>query len=526
MKKHSIALLILICISKIAIPQITFQKTFGSGPWNDFGMSVLQDTADQGYTIAGYTNSFGAGVGIYLLHTDVNGSTVWSKQYGSLSYGFSVRKTFDGGCIIAGQTYNTGVGAYIYYVVRTNNNGDTVWTKTYHNGSWPSAASGYPRDVWQTADSGFIFTGCVDATHSFGLIRTDANGNVLWTKSYGGTIGEHSYSIQQTTDGGFIISGFTNSFGAGDYDVFLVKTDGSGNIVWSKTYGTTGIEEGYSVQQTSDNGYIITGKTQADLFTPADVFLMKITSAGNILWTKTYGGINGEVGYSVQQTADGGYVLAGTTNSFGAGNMDVYLIRTDPDGDTLWTKAYGGINDDIGYSVKQTTNGGFIITGETSSFGAGGIDVYLICTDSEGYSGCNESGTNTIVDNPAFTQGSGGTILSSATSLYHTSVVVSNPGTIETTLCTTVGIPQLSNISKNISIFPNPSSAFINLNINNIYNEEVELNIYTSIGILVRSEILKQDQRQLTVGDLNSGMYILETKVKRRSEKQKLLIQR
>jgi len=526
MKKFTIILLILICISKITSAQIAFQKTFGStsSTWNDFGRAVLQDTIDGGYTIAGFTNSFGAGVGIYLFHTNVNGSVLWSKQYGSNAYGESILQTFDGGYIIAGLKYSSP--GFHFYAVRTDNNGDTLWTKTYNNGTSPGAASDGTMSVWQTTDGGFVFTGYYDANNCFGIIRTDANGNILWTKAYGGG-GEHSHSLQQTADGGLIICGYTFNFGAGDYDVYLVKTDNTGNILWTKTYGTTGVEEPYSVQQTTDGGYIITGKTQpGGILSQGYVFLIKTNSTGDTLWTKSYGGTVGEMGYSVQQTTDGGYIVTGVTYSFGAGGQDVYLIRTNSTGDILWTKAYGGINNDFGISVKQTANGGFIITGETSSFGAGGIDVYLICTDANGNSGCNESGTNTIVGNPSFITSSGGTILSSGAIAYHDSISVTNPVKTEIPLCTYVVIPQLSNNSETVNIYPNPASDIVTLNIDNIINADLILNIYNVIGELVKSELLKQNQQKINVKGLNNGIYIVEIKSKKWTEKQKLIIQR
>ncbi|MFA5781675.1 MAG: gliding motility-associated C-terminal domain-containing protein [Bacteroidales bacterium] len=432
-----------------------FQKTFG-GPsaWNNFGRSVLQDTIDGGYTIAGFTNDFGAGVGIYLIHTDINGNTLWSKQYGNDASGQSIRQTFDGGYIISGIILN---GSFHYYAIRTNNNGDTLWTKTYNNGTGAGAMSDAPMSAWQTTDGGFAFTGYFDANNCFGLIRTDANGDTLWTKAYGASCplgcGEHSYSLQQTADGGFIICGYTFSFGAGDYDVYLVKTDNMGNIVWTKTYGTTGVEEAYSVQQTTDGGYIITGKTQpGGILSPADVFLIKTNSTGDTLWTKTYGA-GGEIGFSVQQTTDGGYIVAGFTISFGAGGEDVYLVRTDANGDTLWTRAYGGASEDFGMSVKQSASGGFIITGQTSSFGAGGIDVYVISTDADGYSGgCNETGTSTIVGNPSFIIGSGGSILSSGATVNNTAINVNSLTSIDSVLCSPcINLSVISEISTDVT---------------------------------------------------------------------------
>jgi len=217
------------------------------------------------------------------------------------------------------------------------------------------------------------------------LVSTTAAdpGDTLWTRTYGGSHSDWGHSVQQTSDGGYVIAGWTLSFGAGRFDVYLVKTDSSGDSLWARTYGRSRSDYGYSVQQTSDGGYIIAGYTES--FGPGgyDVWLLKADSSGHLLRTRTYGGSRTDCGYSVQQTSDGGYVIAGWTLSFGAGRGDVYLLKTDSSGDTLWTRTYGGSSDDIGYSVQQTADGGYIVAGRTRSFGAGDGDVYLIKTAGE-----------------------------------------------------------------------------------------------------------------------------------------------
>ncbi|MBI5217955.1 MAG: gliding motility-associated C-terminal domain-containing protein [Bacteroidia bacterium] len=444
MKKILFFLIIISCsIFNFQLGAQVFQKTFsGTNQWNDFGVSALQDTTNGEYTISGFTNSF-SGIRAFLLHLDANGNTLWTKGYGGsgtqITYGHSVRRTFDGGYIIAAQKLSSG--SFHYCAIRTNGNGDTLWTKTWHNGSYPSAASGYTRDVCQTTEGGFVFTGLVDANNTFGVIRTDANGNIVWTKAYGDSCalgcGQRSHAVQQTADGGFIICGYTFSFGAGDYDAYLIKTDGSGNIVWTKTYGTTGAEEAYSVRQTTDGGYIFTGYTRISIMDPAHIILVKTNSSGDLLWTKSFSGPTGEFAFSVKQTSDNGYIVAGYTYSFGAGDADVYMIRTNSAGDTLWTKVYGGAGSDYGYSVQQTTDGGFIVSGETSSFGTTGINVYFIKTDANGNSGndgCNQWTTNTVIGNPSFITGSGGGILSSATTVYGTALTVNTPPFIDSVL--------------------------------------------------------------------------------------------
>ena len=214
------------------------------------------------------------------------------------------------------------------------------------------------------------------------LLVSLSNAQQRWERNYGGTNYDLGYSAQQTQDGGYIIAGSAASFGAGGGDVYLIKTNVYGDTLWTRTYGGTYYDGGFSVQQTSDGGYIVAGYT-GSFGAGGDVYLIKTNAFGDTLWTRTYGGTSYDLGNSGQQTSDGGYIIAGYTNSFGAGGYDVYLIKTNSQGDTLWTRTYGGTNVDVGESVRQTSDGGYVITGTTGSFGAGG-DFYLIKTNATG----------------------------------------------------------------------------------------------------------------------------------------------
>jgi hypothetical protein len=230
------------------------------------------------------------------------------------------------------------------------------------------------HSVQQTSDGGFILLGWTESFDAreadVWLIKTDASGNIEWDRTFGGSDWDKGYSVQQTSDGGFILVGYTESFGAGRADVWLIKTDANGNKLWDRTFGGSDWDKGYSVQQTSDGGFIIVGYTASFGAGWADVWLIKTDANGNKQWDRTFGGGWNDLGYSVQQTSDGGFILLGWTESFGAGEGDVWLIKTDADGNKLWDRTFGGRYRwwgywDESYSVQQTSDGGYILVGST-----------------------------------------------------------------------------------------------------------------------------------------------------------------
>jgi len=406
----------------------SFAKTYGRTSY-DYAYSV-QQTSDGGYIVAGGTISFGAG-DIFLIKTDMNGNKIWAKTYGGTSddTASSVQQTSDGGYIVVGYTRSFGAGDFDIFLIKTDANGNVQWAKTYGGKSFEEAFS-----VQQTSDGGYILAG---RTYSFGaggydvlLIKTDANGNIQWAKTYGGANHDWTYSVQQTSDGGYIVAGYTASFGAGWGDIFLIKTDANGNIQWAKTYGETDGDEAYSVRQTSDGGYIVAGTTWSFGAGWGDIFLIKMDANGNIQWAKTYGGTDYDWAYSVQQTSDGGYIVAGWTSSFGAGYRDIFLIKTDANGNIQWAKTYGGKSFEEAFSVQQTSDGGYILAGWTSSFGAGYGDIFLIKTDADGNIGsCSiVQNVNPTVTTPSPTVTTPSPLVSSISpTVYSVSPTVTSP---------------------------------------------------------------------------------------------------
>jgi hypothetical protein len=361
-------------------PDTLWTRTYG-GIAREGSFSV-QQTCDGGYIMTGPTMSYGAGGwDVYLVKIDSNGVAIWTRTFGGNGEDWSrtVQQTSDSGYIIVGWTSSFGSGGLDIYLIKTDINGNLSWQRTYGGSNWE-------RGYWveQTVDGGYVISGW---TESFGagdrdiyLIKTDTNGNVIWTRTFGGSNEDFSRSCQQTSDGGYIVGGWTSSFGVYGQAVYLVKTDSDGNAIWSKIIDGPGDDHCNSLIQTKDGGYILAGGTTSFGAGAWDVYLIKTDVTGNMVWSKTFGGYSIERMHHVKQTSDGGYIMVGFTSSFGAGNYDFYVIKTDVNGDSIWTKTYGGRDYDCGESVQETSDGGYIITGQTMSYGAGDGDFYLIKT--------------------------------------------------------------------------------------------------------------------------------------------------
>ena len=307
----------------------------------------------------------------------------WTKTYGGIGReeARSGIQTSDGGYALVGHTTSATAGSFDFWFIRTDANGNMLWSKTYGGIDNDQANS-----VIQTSDGGYAITGHTNSygagQSDFWLIKTDANGNAQWNKTYGGTGVDWPYSVIQTGDGGYAVGGVTTSYST-SYDFWLVKTDASGNAQWNKTYGGTGFDEGWSVIQTSDGGYAIAGETRSYGAGIGDFWLVKTADNGITQWNKTYGGITSDKAHCVVQTSDGGYAIAGDT-SISDYDDDAWLVKTDANGNAQWNKTYGGSNGDYAYSVVQTSEGGYAMGGCTWSYGAFQGDFWQIKTDANG----------------------------------------------------------------------------------------------------------------------------------------------
>jgi len=308
--------------------------------------------------------------------------TVWTQTVGGpdSDYGVSVCQTNDGGFITVGKTDSYGAGGADVYLVRTDSDGGVLWTRTFGD-----SYNDFGTTVIQTTDGGFAIAGHTWVGHyDVWLIKTDAQGIESWNNTYGGEYDELGFDLQQSADGGYIITGSTESYGAGLRDAWLLKTDSLGVSLWNHTFGGIDHDVANCVRETADGGYVLTGKSRSFSEGFNDVWLIKTNSIGNEIWTQTFGGVEDDEGYCVEVLLDGGYIIVGNTRSFGSGETDVWLIQTDDIGTEIWNQAFGGAENDYGYSVKRMNAGGYIISGQTNSFGLEHGDAWLIRTDSFG----------------------------------------------------------------------------------------------------------------------------------------------
>jgi len=390
---------------------IGFTKSFGSGDydiwlvkttetgieqWNwtfggalmDIGES-LYITPDWDFIIAGYTSSFGAGNKDVWLVGMGDKEIQWNKTFGGDGYdwGSSVQQTIDGGYIVAGQKGISSLNNDVW-LIKTDKYGNELWNKTFGGGLNENA-----RTVQQTPDGGYIILANKEVndngdSYDFWLIKTDTNGIKEWDKTFDRSDWDYARSLQITDDGGFIIVGttFENS-----YDVWVIRTNSTGDIIWQKVHGGNDREEGYSIDNTSDNGFIISGITKSFGGGSEQLWLIKLNSSGNEIWNKSYGGSEWESGWSVMQTTDGGYIVCGITWSYGAGYPDYWLLKTDAYGVEKWNRTFGGTDGDHAYYVQQTKDGGYILIGNATTKTSDRHIAWVVKTNETGQEIWNQS---------------------------------------------------------------------------------------------------------------------------------------
>ncbi len=415
----------------VATPtQGTWAKTYGGSGLDVF--HSIQQTSDGGFIAAGETGSFG-GDGTWVVKLDEAGNVGWQNVYGGGCFGSSsARETSDGGFVISGAT--SSFPSNNTCVTRLDASGSVVWQKAYSGAGRDAATS-----LEITSDGGFIVAGVT--TYRGGrlpdafALRLDADGNVLWQRTYGAQGGDGFASIEPTSDGGFIAAGVTGSFGAGSFDAWVLKLDPLGNVVWQNVYGGPGTDRVLAVGQTFDGGFITAGTTSPSPL-EFDTWILRLDPFGEIVWQKTYG--FGEA-TAVQQTSDGGFIVTDQVANGG-------FRKLDDRGNVVWVRIYGGSRDDDLFSIQQTSDGGFVAAGFTKSFGVVGEegtgDAWVLRVDQRGgiIGQCHQkSRSNTPVTDTNST-----TTVTQAVA-DDVSTVVTEPVTVLTPTVATVGAQCLPN---------------------------------------------------------------------------------
>ena len=364
-------------------PSEEWNRTFGR--IYDDNVKYVRQTSDDGYILGGTIKSLNSGGSskylnnAWLIKVDVNGNEQWNKTFEDFSYIPYVLHFHDDGYIFVGIKSTERRPTVL---VKTDMNGNQLWKKSFSD-------LGNAQSVQQTSDGGFILAG-----KSYGargtdvrLVKTDANGSEQWSKTFGLDVRDTASSVRETRDGGYILAGDTRWSGnVRQLDVWLLKTDSNGNEQWNRTFGGTGDDSVYSILNTLDGGYILAGRTWS-YGTEIDAWVIKTDANGNEQWNKTLGMDGFDQVYSVVQTSDGGYVLAGRIDIAKNPDFkdqilyedhDVWLFKIDANGNLEWSKTIGGLKSDVARFVQQTSDGGYVIAGITESYGFGGSDIWLV----------------------------------------------------------------------------------------------------------------------------------------------------
>lgn len=478
-----------------------------------------------------------------LLSLIILGSSVcfaqpgFEKVYGAngYDYGYSVQQTFDRGYIVAGATTSFGNGNTDAYLLKVDSLGVGKWHKTFGDINIDQAYC-----VRETADSGLVIAGYTNSYGNGGydmyLIRTDSNGILLWSKTYGGSNWDFAYSVQPTSDGGFIIAGGTFSYGYGNEDFYVVKTDSNGDTLWTKTYGGTLDEEAKSIIQTPDGGYLLTGYSKSFGDLNGDIFTVKTDSNGDTLWTHLYAGHMEDCGNEVVNKPSGDYMLAGKSRDFSDNSLCGFRYDISPTGMMYGAdSSYNGTDDDylVGLNIMPDGRPAFLGNTFSYGFGLGTSDFKLdIWNPYNGFHGPTFGQTETETAYSLDNTYDGGYIMcgisNSFTPLNHIYLVKtdSNGVSAGSTSVVLTGLEE-NNDKGNFLLFPNPASERIQADLSTIDSKEINIKVYNMIGQVVYKELLKNhgEHFEMKTEDLPDGVYFFQLQTELLNITKKFIIQ-
>ncbi len=461
------------------VPDSLWCETYG-GDLTDFAKSLIQ-TNDGNYVFAGSTNSFGNEFyDVYLLKTDENGNELWSKTFGGLNHDVanSVIETSDNGLLITGYTYSFDSELSAIYVIKTDVNGDSLWTKVIDNYSYEFGNYGI-----QTSDENYVIVGDgrpenSDYTNII-LLKIDENSNILWLNYYEGN---NSYStnsgrcVQQTNDNELIISGTTTSSEQINANAYLIKTDAAGDTLWTKQFNGDGNSCGNFIQQTVNGDIIIVGNVEYDE-NYSDIYLIRTNANGNTIWTSKFGSQFDYKGYCVKQTNNGEIILVGSIHDWSDDRLNAYILKANSNGDSLWSQSYGGDLRTVANSIISTREDEYLLAGSINSYSSPfQTDAFLL-----------KLGNETIAEN-----------------------------NINSPHFSSINYPNPFNPSTTISFSVTQNSDFVTLEIYNIKGQKIKT--------LIHNEFAKGTHSIIWSGDdefnkpVSSGVYLYRLNVNGKTE--------
>lgn len=381
MRRIIFVILIIYLASKSELCANNWEGIYG-GAGNEFGYDIIK-TSDEGYVIVGVSSSFGdVWYDLWLFKIDSNGEIQWQNRYNSVYNEaiYSIVQISDGGYALVGAL-DVLSNIEDYWIIKVDNNFNIQWQKAIGKKGDERAVQ-----VIATSDGGFIATGHTD-TYGKGLAdiwvtKFNLIGQFLSYKTYGTAGSDFGKSIVETDDGGYLVAGITKSYSSGEFDIVLLKLNNEYNIVWQKVYGTAREERANHIIKTLDGGYIICGYIALNALSQRDILLIKLDSAGGIEWARTYFTALNEEAYKIIEKPNGGYVIIGYIEYEGNAD-DILVISIDNLGNIQWQKRYGGIGYDRAISIIEE-EAGFLIMGYTGSYGNGGYDVWIMKLNNEG----------------------------------------------------------------------------------------------------------------------------------------------
>lgn len=337
----------------------------------------VEETVDGGYIVLGGAGDVASGgyTDCWLMKLDSGGNVQWFAMYGgdTSDIGNSVYQTRDGGYVVAGYQVLPENHADAW-LMRVDALGNAMWQKTYGGDS-----DDFFNSVEQTSDGGYILVGGTWSKGKGGsdgwALKLNSAGHIEWEQVFGGVNHDFIYSVEQTGDGGYVAVGKTSSSGAGQTDGWMVRLNPEGQVQWQKTFGGNSFDTINSVIETDDGGFIVAGSSFSFAANTEDAWIMKLNSTGETQWQKSYGGQGEDLAFFIEPTSDGGYIAAGRTSSYGGGTMDAWVLKLSSSGDIQWQETYGEDNYDLAGTIHQTKDGGYIMSGGTYVIGPNGEDL-------------------------------------------------------------------------------------------------------------------------------------------------------